>query len=85
MTGTCLLCNRHGILERHHIYSGSYRQIADKLGLVIDICPECHRFLHSGAGAQTKREMQRSFQRAYMNELGITVEEWLNVFGKSWL
>lgn len=85
MKGQCYICGGFSDLERHHVYSGSYRQISEKLGLVIELCPECHRRLHSGSGAQEKRIVQRSIQKAYMSELGISLDEWITVFGKSWL
>ena len=81
----CYLCGKVGVTERHHVYSGSYRKTADRLGLVIDLCPECHRFIHSGKGAETKQQIQTDIQFQYMERNGWTKEQWLSQFGKSWI
>ena len=40
----CYLCGKMGYLEKHHIFHGTAnRRIADKYGLTVHLCPECHR------------------------------------------
>ena len=42
----CEICGRTGTsrvpLHRHHVFGGSNRKISDKLGMVVDLCCECH-------------------------------------------
>ena len=85
MNGTCYLCDHQGTVEIHHCLSGSYRKLADKYGLTVQLCPECHRFVHSGDGAETKRRMAATAQERAMQERGWTLETWLKILGKSWL
>ena len=81
----CYLCERYGVTEIHHCLSGSYRQLADKYGLTVNLCPDCHRFIHSGAGAETKRRMAATAQQKAMERNGWTLEAWMRIFQKSWL
>lgn len=84
----CYLCGcSDEYLETHHCLSGSYRQLADKYKdtLTVKLCPECHRFVHSGAGAATKRRMAATAQQRAMDKYGWSLETWLSIFNKSWI
>ena len=81
----CYLCGYTDHLETHHCLSGSYRPLADKYGLTVKLCPDCHRFVHSGAGATTKRRMAAEAQRKAMDDNGWTLDDWLTIFSKSWI
>ena len=81
----CYLCHRVGVTHRHHVYSGSYRKIADRLGLIVDLCPYCHEYVHSSGGANAKRGLQIHIQEKFMRDNGWTKEQWLQAFGKSWI
>ena len=85
MNGRCYLCHHLGPVERHHVFGGSYRKTCDKLGLTIDLCPDCHRFLHSGYCIETKRQIRREVQLRAMEEHNWTMDEWLSIFNKSWI
>ena len=85
MNGTCYLCDHQGTVEIHHCLSGSYRKLADKYGLTVQLCPECHRFVHSAKGVETRRQLQHDVQKAYMEKMGWDVNYWISVWGKSWL
>lgn len=42
--GICYICGREGYTESHHIFHGTAnRRIAEKYGLKVWLCPECHR------------------------------------------
>lgn len=85
MTGICYLCDAQGIVEVHHVMGGSYRQIADSYGLTVELCPACHRFIHSAKGTETRRQLQHDKQQEAMDKLGWNVNDWISVFSKSWL
>ena len=69
----------------HHVYGGSYRKTADLLGLTVDLCPECHEFIHSAKGTEERRQLQHDTQLAYMQKMDWHVNQWINIFNKSWL
>ena len=85
MNGSCYLCDRHGPTECHHVFGGSYRKTCDLFGLTVDLCPECHRFIHSAKGVETRRQLQHDTQLAYMQKMDWNVNKWISIFGKSWL
>lgn len=77
----CYLCGRYGQMHLHHCLHGIHRKNADKYGLTVHLCPECHRELHDHGKDDLYLEQtaQRAFERLYGRE------EFLKVFGKSWL
>ena len=85
MNGTCYLCGKRGFVHVHHVYSGSYRKTCDLLGLTVELCPECHEYIHSAKGTETRRQLQHDVQKAYMEKMGWDVNQWINLFSKSWL
>lgn len=81
----CYLCDRVGFTHRHHVYSGAYRKTADLFGLTVDLCPSCHEYIHSAKGTEDRRQLQHDTQLAYMQKMDWNVNQWINIFGKSWL
>lgn len=45
----CPLCGKASYLQEHHLIAGSNRQMSDRYGLTINICPECHSKIHQDA------------------------------------
>lgn len=87
---TCFLCkrNRHaGRLELHHIFGGARRKLSTKYGLCVTLCEECHRLgkhaVHQSA--ETMQYLHEYGQRKAMKENGWTVEQFREVFGKTYL
>ena len=81
----CYLCDRVGYTHTHHVYSGAYRKTADLFGLTVDLCPSCHEYIHSAKGTEDRRQLQHDTQLAYMQKMDWNVNQWINIFGKSWL
>lgn len=79
--GRCYLCGRNGPMHVHHMLHGSYRQAADRYGLTVHLCPECHAELHDHGYMDSvlEQEAQRTFEQAYDHD------EFIRIFGKSWL
>lgn len=75
----CFICKRQGPLHVHHTLHGSYRKMADKYGLTVYLCPECHRDLHDKGTFD--RELQEIGQRYFEEQYGH--EEFMRVFGKN--
>ena len=86
----CYLCgrNRHaGRLEVHHIFGGARRKLSTKYGLVVTLCPDCHReapyAVHQSA--ETMQYLHEVGQKKAMKENGWTREQFMEVFEKNHL
>lgn len=81
------MCGRTGTVERHHVFGGIYRKHSEQFKeyCVINLCPECHRFIHSSKGAETKRQLQCDIQYLAMDGNEWTLRDWMLLFGKSWI
>ena len=78
----CHRCGVEGQLAHHHLIGGPYRKKADRLGLVVPLCPACHGAAHSSA--LVNRQMRR-YAELQMLERGWTREKWIAEFGKDYL
>lgn len=77
----CFLCQRYGALQVHHCLHGVRRKAADEYGLTVHLCPVCHALLHDHGVNDLFLEQtaQNTFERKYGRE------DWMKVFGKSYL
>ena len=78
----CHRCGVEGQLAHHHLIGGPYRKKADRLGLVVPLCPACHGVAHSNA--LVNRQMRR-YAELQMLARGWTREKWIAEFGKDYL
>ena len=78
----CHRCGVEGQLAHHHLIGGSYRKKADRLGLVVSLCPKCHEIAHKNASVN--RQMRR-YAELLMLQRGWTEEQWIKEFGKTYL
>lgn len=87
MTGSCQLCGRYGPVELHHLIGGAYRRKADRDGLVIFLCPGCHRLDPWAAhrSGETMRELRALGQRIWMERTGKGVRAFVKEYGKNYL
>ena len=82
----CYLCRKWGTednpLDTHHCLYGNKRAAADKYGLTVKLCRECHDKVHNGdvSGEYLKRLAQYTFEE----KVG-TREEFRQIFGRSYL
>lgn len=87
----CWLCGRNGAadpLDRHHIFGAANRNKSEKYGLVVDLCHhDCHIFGEMSAhkNPETARMLREYGQRKAMQEQGWTTEEFIKIFGKSFI
>ena len=82
---TCLICGNNQGLERHHVFYGSgLRQLSEKWGMVAPLCHRCHRGSH---GVHFSRPLDLMLKRLFQEkfEETHTREEFMEVFGRSWL
>ena len=91
MENSCFICGRDGRsvhLERHHLIEGrGRRQLSEKYGLVVYLCPDCHRNGPHAAhrDAVTAKRLHQYAQRLWMEQTGGTVEDFVKIFGKNYL
>jgi hypothetical protein len=87
----CFLCGRNGNgdrLEKHHIFGSSNRKWSEKYGLVVDLCGErCHR---NGEYSAHRNKDVADYLHIYgqekaMKENNWTVEQFREIFGRSYL
>ena len=97
--GICYICGREGRTEEHHCIHGyANRRIAEKEGLKVWLCHECHRNgkhavhrcketdLYLEQEAQTVWEQKYISKYPYDNySKEAAREEFIRLFGKSYL
>lgn len=84
----CYVCGRCTGLELHHcIHGTANRRQADKYGLTVWLCADCHRGaegVHGRAGhdldVKLKKDAQERFEAVYGDR-----DAFRRAFGKSWL
>lgn len=86
----CFLCGLHIHTETHHIFFGrANRKLSDKYGLVVNLCPECHRTgkhaVHGAYGADNKQKLFEYGQRKFMREQNASIADFVKIFGKNYL
>lgn len=82
----CYICGSVRGIQEHHCVSGSNRKNADKYGLMVDLCVECH--LNGSMAVHKCHESQlKLIRKAEMVFLGRghTLDEWMAIFHKNWL
>lgn len=80
----CFLCHRWCECARHHCLPGKNRAKADRYGLYVSLCPDCHRTVHL-KNHEAMLYLQQYAQRKAMQENGWTTEQFIAEFGKNYL
>ncbi len=82
----CYLCGESRTdVEHHHIFGGPNRESSDKLGLVVMLCPDCHRTgkyaVHKdvGRGIELKVKGQTEFEKFNSHE------DFVRIFHRNWI
>lgn len=83
----CYVCAVNLGTESHHCLHGTAnRKQADKYGLIVKLCPECHRGTHGVHGREgapldriLKRQAQKMFEQEYPDL------SFKDIFGKNYL
>lgn len=87
----CYLCEMPANgehLDWHHVFEGPRRQTSEKYGLKVKLHHiKCHEngiyAVHNNS--QVDRELKRKAQIKAMKHYGWSVDDWLEIFHKSWL
>ena len=83
----CWICHRPQV-HRHHIYGGNgRRQISDREGCWLYLCPNHHNM--SRFGIHFDKELDKAFkedcQRRWMRQNNKTTQDFIDTFGRSYL
>lgn len=79
---TCFVCGSTTV-ECHHIFGGPNRQLSEKYGLKVYLCPEHHRRIHEGG--RMMDALHEEGERAYIRQYNADCEDFRRVFGKNYL
>jgi hypothetical protein len=87
----CFLCGKNGNadpLDEHHVFFGPFRKKSERYGAKVYLCHRgCHIF---GKNSVHKNHdvclrVQRAVQRYMMRYYDWTYEDFINIFGRSYL
>ena len=85
----CHVCGKSGKLEVHHVWYGvSNRQKSEEDGLVVWLCPGCHRGrwgVHGYDGYDLNTSLKREAEKKWLEHYGKTVEDFIARYGKNYL
>jgi len=81
-TGVCEVCGRYGLTHLHHVFEGAGRRRID-INPIIEVCPDCHRKIHARPAEWIW--LKQKYQRLVMAREGLSVEQFIERFGKSYL
>lgn len=87
MWDRCLLCGRQGPLEVHHVFGGvANRPKSTEDGLVVHLCPECHRNGRWAAHRcrNTMIRLRMVGQKAY-EKAGHSRQDFIKRYGRNYL
>lgn len=76
----CYICGRRGKMEVHHMLHGSMRSNAERCGLKVHLCRQCHANLHDHGAhdAELEEIAQAEFEKNH------TRAQWMWIFGKNY-
>lgn len=80
----CYICGRTDrALQRHEIFHGALRDKSKKYGCWCLLCYECHSNVHGGKADEDA--LKRRFQQLAQEHYEWTREDFISMFGKSFL
>ena len=77
----CFLCGKTVNLQVHHCWHGSNRKLADRDGLTVKLCFECHSRLHDKG--ESDRYLMEIAEKAYLSHYNKTIEDFIKRYGKN--
>lgn len=81
-------CYRCGLpaTDMHHIYNGALRKKSEQFGAVIPLCRKCHNYYHHDAqGRKDYNDLKAVFQLEIMGEWDMSIDEFREIFHKSYI
>lgn len=83
----CYICGKRQNLHRHHICGSFNRSRAEKDGLVVYLCADCHTGNPNGVHHNRKNNLRlkQIGQKAWMEYYGKSEADFIKEYGKSYL
>lgn len=84
-TNECFICKSDYCLETHHLMNGAYKKAAEKHGLLIKVCPNCHTQAPGAIHRDSLvlKDLKKIGQEYF--EQTSTREEFIKEFGRNYL
>lgn len=84
----CYICGKNGNidpLDEHHVYAGANRKLSEQYGLKVYLCHNsCHLYgVHKDGDMAL--ELKKNVQEKAMKYYGWTVDDFIAIFGKSYI
>lgn len=80
----CLVCKSPHV-HKHHIYAGSRRKLSEEYGCWCFLCPRHHNMSDSGVHFDTVLDLKLKKLCQELFEEDHSREEFISIFGKSYL
>lgn len=83
----CYMCGRIHWIEWHHVFGGPDRKSSERYGLVVPLCHWCHNEPPNGVhhNRENMDKLRAAVQKLAMEHYGWTVEEFREIFGRSYI
>lgn len=77
----CQVCGESGTTQIHHIFSGRWRKISERMDFVIELCPGCHEKAHNDAefGDALRHDCQLEFLETH------SMSDWMEMMHRNWV
>lgn len=83
---SCYACGSYNNIEIHEIFFGPLRNKSIQYGLVVPLCPECHKGtygVHGSRGRMLNTNLKENGQMAF--EKKFPELDFLRIFGRNYL
>ena len=83
----CYVCGSRGLLHSHHVFMGSKRQLSEKYGLKIWLCPSDHNMSDKGIhfNPPLDARVKKMAQEKAMDHYGWSKEDFIKIFRRNYL
>lgn len=80
----CFLCHSEGAVEAHHcIHGTANRRLAEQDGLIVNLCPTCHRKVHDHGLFDD--DLMCSAEMSWINYNNSDITHFIARYGKNYL
>ncbi len=82
----CLVCGDTRVLHKHHVYAGANRRLSEEYGCWCYLCPAHHTM--SNQAVHRYKPLDNALKmscQAILESDGWSREQFIKIFGRSWL
>lgn len=81
--GTCFICGRICQTHKHHIFGAYNRKRAERDGLFLYLCPECHRKVHADFSLNVR--LKEMGEVAWIDTNQKKISDFITEYGKNYI